>query len=63
MRECELLVKTKALAIKKGLDASKVDCPFVKFCPEPDCYLVGPLQELEEEFEERFGNYIKERTS
>ena len=60
--QCELIAKTKELAIKKGLDPEKVGCPFINFCPEPDCYLVGkPLTVLKEEFEERFGKYIKER--
>jgi hypothetical protein len=44
---CELLIKAKALAIKRGLDSSKVECPFVEFCKGTTCYIMEDEGDLD----------------
>ena len=36
---CELLAKAKALAIKRGLDSSLIDCPFIGVCTGKRCHM------------------------
>lgn len=36
---CELLIKAKSLAIRRGLDDTKVECPFIDVCKGTRCYL------------------------
>jgi hypothetical protein len=38
---CELLAKAKAEAIYRGLDASKVECPFIYACKGHRCYMIN----------------------
>ena len=39
---CELLAKAQALAINRGLDASRVQCPFIDVCKGTKCYMFDP---------------------
>jgi len=42
MERCELLARAKALAIKKGLDSQKVECPAIEVCEGTSCIFLEP---------------------
>lgn len=46
--DCELLLRAKALAVKKGLDDSKVECPFIDVCKGRRCYMFDVHDTFEE---------------
>ncbi|KKQ63508.1 MAG: hypothetical protein US85_C0016G0004 [Candidatus Shapirobacteria bacterium GW2011_GWF1_38_23] len=39
---CELLAKAQALANHRGLDSSRVECPFLSVCRGTRCYMFDP---------------------
>lgn len=39
---CELLVKAQSLAVRRGLDVSKVVCPVIEWCKGERCHLIDP---------------------
>jgi len=49
MARCELLAKTKALAIQRGLDESKVECPLINVCKGTRCYMFDEEEPEESE--------------
>jgi hypothetical protein len=46
---CELLLRAKSLAIQRGLDDSKVECPFIDICKGEKCYMFDPDEPEENE--------------
>jgi hypothetical protein len=62
MTGCELLIRAKALAIRKGLDDTKVECPFINICQGTKCHLLPDEIEDEMEMEEDRLELKNERT-
>jgi hypothetical protein len=48
---CELLMKAKILASKRGLDSSQIDCPIIKTCTGNSCIYLSDIDKLEAEQE------------
>lgn len=48
---CEMRLRAKSLAIKRGLDDSKVVCPFLDICKGTKCHMFSPDDSLEENWQ------------
>lgn len=48
---CELLARAQALAIKRNLDVTKVECPFIEVCKGERCYMFDAYDSPEENLE------------
>lgn len=38
--QCELVSAARILALKRGLNANEIGCPFIDICKETVCYLL-----------------------
>lgn len=58
---CELLFKANVLALKRGLDTSKIECPFTDVCIGVRCYLMEdtPKDEIVENYMKKYEGDIK----
>lgn len=45
---CELLLRAKSLAIRRGLDDSKIECPFLDICKGVRCHMFSVEDSLDE---------------
>lgn len=48
---CEMILRAKSLAIKRGLDDSKVEYPFINVCKGTRCYMFSADDSLEENWQ------------
>jgi len=39
---CELLIRARALAAKRGLDNSQINCPIISICSGERCVYINP---------------------
>lgn len=48
---CELILRAKSLAIKRGLDDTKVECPVMDICKGTRCHLFSAEDSLDENWQ------------
>lgn len=48
---CELLLRAKSLAIRRGLDDSKIECPFLDICKGVRCHMFSVEDSLDENWQ------------
>lgn len=56
---CELLAKAKNMAIKKGLDSAKIDCPMIGVCTGARCYMFDKVGVTETKIAEYLNTWEK----
>lgn len=40
---CELLIRARAMAAKRGLDNTQINCPIIKYCSGERCIYIDPV--------------------